>query len=93
MSKRKEYEGNIDNTELMVELKELCDEDEYEQQQAQMQNNDRELCICSVGDGGTEYSYDFKCKNVYSITVVRKRSNVISKQECCEQMRGTNPEQ
>ncbi|GFY21524.1 ATP-dependent DNA helicase [Trichonephila clavipes] len=89
MAKRKEFESNIDIAKILDELKICEDFDNVDELDT---SNSRDDFVRNVlGPDGTENNDDFEnAVNTIGISAVRKRSNVMSKQECCHTMRSTN---
>jgi hypothetical protein len=89
ITKRKEYEANIDLQRVMNEIKLICDHkdvqrtdvvaehESLQQEQRRDDNNDDIQSISSFN----------------GISAVRRREGVMPKQKYCEMMRLTNPEQ
>ncbi|GFX42884.1 ATP-dependent DNA helicase PIF1 [Trichonephila clavipes] len=88
IAKRKEFESNIDIAKLLDEYKKIC-EDFDNVDPLDTSKNDFVQNV--LGPGGTENNDDFEnAVNTIGISAVRKRSNVMSKQEYCHMMRSTN---
>ncbi|GFT97078.1 hypothetical protein TNCV_177041 [Trichonephila clavipes] len=90
MAKRKEFESNIDIAKILDELKKICED--FDNVDPLDTSNSRDDFVRNVlGPDGTENKDDFEnAVNTIGISAVRKRSNVMSKQEYCHMMRSTN---
>ncbi|GFV49824.1 ATP-dependent DNA helicase [Trichonephila clavipes] len=90
MAKRKEFESNIDIAKILDELKKICED--FDNVDPLDTSNSRDDFVRNVlGPDGTENNDDFEnAVNTIGISAVRKRSNVMSKQEYCHMMRSTN---
>ncbi|GFX54824.1 ATP-dependent DNA helicase [Trichonephila clavipes] len=90
MTKCKEFESNIDIAKILDELKKICED--FDNVGPLDASNSRDDFVRNVlGLDGTENNDDFEnAVNTIGISAVRKRSNVMSKQEYCHMMRSTN---
>ncbi|GFT83695.1 hypothetical protein TNCV_2826171 [Trichonephila clavipes] len=90
MAKRKEFESNIDIAKILDELKKICED--FNNVDPLGTSNSRDDFVRNVLEpDGTENNDDFEnAVNTIGISAVRKRSNVMSKQEYCHMMRYTN---
>ncbi|GFV59702.1 ATP-dependent DNA helicase [Trichonephila clavipes] len=90
MAKCKEFESNIDIAKILDELKKICED--FDNVDPLDTSNSRDDFVRNVlGPDGTENNDNFEnAVNKIGISAVRKRSNVMSKQEYCHMMRRTN---
>ncbi|GFW63420.1 ATP-dependent DNA helicase [Trichonephila clavipes] len=93
MTKHKEFESNIDIAKILDELKKICEK--FDNVDPLDTSNSRDDFVRNVlGPDGTENNDDFETAiNTIGISAVRKRSNVMSKNEYCRMMRSTNTDQ
>jgi hypothetical protein len=92
MEKRKEYEKNINISQLMDELKLLCNIDESAQKEATDEDRRLRQTACRVEEENNDE--DIHDVSRYGgISIVGKREGVMPKQQFCEMMRTTNKKQ
>lgn len=90
LKRRQEYEANIDIEQVMAALRELC----LPEDEPAVDLKARQQFVTSVLGDQQENMDDINLivpSETYAI--VRHRSNVMSKQDYCEMLRSTNPEQ
>lgn len=96
LTKRREYESNINIEEVMREIQELYIHNDIDENATNEEQKNRDNFVSSVlNDGNQENNDDIDAAQASSvgISAVRKRSNVLSKEDYCKLLRSTNKRQ